>query len=66
MRDGSKVAECLKKAVRIASNCMDKVVQLQLLVEILNSYVLYFEKGCPEVRRAVMMMMVVVVMMTME
>lgn len=49
MRDGSKVAECLKKAVRIASNCMDKVVQLQLLVEILNSYVLYFEKGCPEI-----------------
>lgn len=49
LRDKTKVLECLKKAVKIASSCMDKSVQLQLYVEILNKYVYYFEKDCSEI-----------------
>ena len=32
--------ECLKKAGRIAQQCMDTSVQVQLLVELLNTYIL--------------------------
>lgn len=45
LKDGKHTADCLKKAVRIATQCMDKAVQLQLFVEILNSYVFFLEKG---------------------
>lgn len=41
--------ECLKKALRIASQCMDASAQVQLLVEVLNRYLYYYEKGCEEV-----------------
>ena len=37
--------ECLKKSLRIANQCMDPTVQVQLFVEILNRYLFYFEKG---------------------
>ena len=36
--------ECLKKSLRIANQCMDPTVQVQLFVEILNRYLYYFEK----------------------
>ena len=49
MKDGKHTADCLKKAVRIATQCMDKAVQLQLFVEILNSYVFFLEKGNDQV-----------------
>lgn len=49
MRDGKRVMECLKKAGRIANQCMDKSVQVQLYVEILNSHIYFYEKGCSEV-----------------
>ena len=38
------MTECLKKAVRIANQCMDSTIQLQLFVEVLNRYLYYFEK----------------------
>ena len=41
--------ECLKKSGRIANQCMDSVVQVQLLVELLNTYILFSEKENPEV-----------------
>lgn len=41
--------ECLKKSGRIANQCMDVVVQVQLLVELLNVYILFSEKGNNEV-----------------
>ncbi|XP_013395151.1 vacuolar protein sorting-associated protein 35-like [Lingula anatina] len=37
--------ECLKKSLRIANQCMDSSVQVQLFVEILNHYIYMYEKG---------------------
>ena len=48
--------ECLKKAGRIAQQCMDTSVQVQLLVELLNTYILFYEKGNEQVARAVLHM----------
>ncbi|XP_071496799.1 vacuolar protein sorting-associated protein 35-like [Diadema antillarum] len=45
IHDGKRVAECLKKALRIANQCMDPTVQVQLFVEILNRYVYFYERG---------------------
>lgn len=45
LHDGKRVAECLKKALKIGSQCMDKAVQAQLFVEILNSYIYFYEKS---------------------
>uniref|UniRef100_A0A6M2DK37 Vacuolar protein sorting-associated protein 35 n=1 Tax=Xenopsylla cheopis TaxID=163159 RepID=A0A6M2DK37_XENCH len=45
IRDGKRVLECLKKSVRISSQCMDSAVQAQLLVELLNHYIFFYEKG---------------------
>ena len=49
MRDGKRVLECLKKALRIANQCMDSAVQVQLFVEILNHYIFFYEKGNDQV-----------------
>ena len=49
MRDGKRVVECLKKGVRIASQCMDISVQVQLFVELLNHYIYFYEKGNDQV-----------------
>ncbi|XP_033229903.1 vacuolar protein sorting-associated protein 35 isoform X1 [Belonocnema kinseyi] len=45
MQDGNKVLDCLKKGIRIASQCMDISVQVQLYVELLNHYIYFYEKG---------------------
>ncbi len=49
MKDGKRVSECLKKALKIASQCMDTIVQVQLFIEVLNQYIYFFEAGCNEV-----------------
>lgn len=49
-RESKRVTECLKKAVRIASQCMDSNIQVQLFVEVLNRYLYYFEKKAETVR----------------
>lgn len=49
MRDGKRVLECLKKGVRIAKQCMDISVQVQLFVELLNHYIFFYEKGNDQV-----------------
>lgn len=36
--------ECLKKALKIANQCMDPSLQVQLFIEILNRYVYFYEK----------------------
>ena len=46
MHDSRRVLECLKKAIRTASQCMEKAVQIQLYVEILNKYVYFYDHGC--------------------
>ncbi|XP_074645707.1 vacuolar protein sorting-associated protein 35-like [Tubulanus polymorphus] len=49
MHDGKRVMECLKKGLRIANQCMDNSVQVQLFVEILNHYIYFYEKGNDQV-----------------
>lgn len=48
-KESKRVVECLKKSGRIASQCMDKTVQVQLLVELVNIYILFYEKGNSDV-----------------
>merc|ERR1719228_700940 len=48
-KDGKKVLDCLKKGLKIAKQCMDPLVQVQLFVEILNHYVLFYEAGCENI-----------------
>ena len=50
-RDSKRVGECLKKGVRIASQCMDSMVQVQLFVEILNRYLYYYDKKTESVKK---------------
>lgn len=45
IKDGKRVCECLKKALKIANQCMDQAAQLQLFIEILNQYLYFYEKG---------------------
>lgn len=45
MRDEKRTLECLKKGARIASQCIDPSVRVQLYVELLNHYLFYFERG---------------------
>lgn len=52
--DGKRVMECLKKSLRIANQCMDPTVQVQLFVEILNRYIYYFEKGNEAVNASIL------------
>ena len=51
MHDGKRVLECLKKSLRIANQCMDSSVQVQLFVEILDHYIYVYEKGNDQVRK---------------
>lgn len=45
MRDEKRTLECLKKAARMAAQCMHPGVTVQLYVELLNHYLFYFERG---------------------
>lgn len=45
MQDKNKVLDCLKKGIRIANQCMDISVQVQLYIELLNHYIYFYEKG---------------------
>ena len=47
-KDGKKVLDCLKKGLKIAKQCMDPLVQVQLFVEI-HHYVLFYEAGCENI-----------------
>jgi len=38
MRDEKRTLDCLKKGARIASQCLDTGVQVQLYVELLNQH----------------------------
>ena len=51
LRDEKRVLECLKKAVRIANQCMDPSAQIQLFIELLNHYMYFYEKGNSQVGR---------------
>lgn len=45
MKDANRTVECLRKAARIATQCLDISVQIQIYVELLNQYLFYFERG---------------------
>ena len=49
-RDGKRVLECLQRALRVADNCMDSAVSVELFVEILNRYVYYFDQQNEQVK----------------
>lgn len=42
-----RVLECLQRALKIADVCMASSMHLQLFVEILNEYLVFFERKCP-------------------
>ncbi|KAL4630294.1 vacuolar protein sorting-associated protein 35-like [Arapaima gigas] len=44
IHDEKRVMECLKKALKIANQCMDTSLQVQLFIEILNRYIYFHEK----------------------
>lgn len=43
-RDGKRVLECLQKALRIATSCIDDLTTIQLYVDALDQYIYYFER----------------------
>lgn len=43
MHDGKRVVECLKKALKTSGQCLERSVQVQLYVEILNTYIWSYE-----------------------
>jgi len=45
LRDAKRVLDCLKKGVKIASQCMDPGTKAQLYTELLNKYLFFYEKG---------------------
>uniref|UniRef100_F1KWT9 Vacuolar protein sorting-associated protein 35 n=1 Tax=Ascaris suum TaxID=6253 RepID=F1KWT9_ASCSU len=49
MKDSVQVTNCLKKALRVASQCMDPVVQVQLYIHVLNHYLYFYEAKCDQV-----------------
>lgn len=42
-RDGRKVLECLQKALKVADSTIDRTINVELFIEILESYNWYFE-----------------------
>lgn len=45
MKDEQRTLECLRKGARIATQCLDITVQIQIYVELLNQYLFYCERG---------------------
>ena len=45
LKDAKRVLDCLKKGVKIASQCMDPGTKAQLYIELLNKYIYFAEKG---------------------
>ena len=54
LRDAKRVLDCLKKGVKIASQCMDPGTKAQLYVELLNKYVFFYEKGHPGINEEIL------------
>ena len=43
------IIECLRKAVKVATECLDPGVQAQLLVELINAYDHFYHRGNQQV-----------------
>ncbi|KAI6188356.1 Vacuolar protein sorting-associated protein 35 [Aphelenchoides besseyi] len=48
-KDGARVLECLKKAIKVSSQCMEDAVQLTAYVHILSNYLHFYELGCEQI-----------------
>ncbi|CAD5212147.1 unnamed protein product [Bursaphelenchus okinawaensis] len=46
IKNGKRLSECLKKALKVTSQCMEDQVQLGLYVLILTNYVYFYELCC--------------------
>jgi len=53
MHEGKRVLECLRKGVKVATECLDPGVQAQLIVELINAYVHFYHQGNQNVRDVV-------------
>ncbi|VDK27598.1 unnamed protein product [Gongylonema pulchrum] len=49
MRDSEQVLSCLKKALRVASQCMDPIVQVHHYITVFNHYLYFYEAGCDRI-----------------
>ncbi|CAI2345792.1 unnamed protein product [Caenorhabditis sp. 36 PRJEB53466] len=49
LRNGKKVVDILRKAAKIARECLEPLVQQQLYIMLLSAYTYYYEDQCPEV-----------------
>ncbi|KAJ1368277.1 hypothetical protein KIN20_029375 [Parelaphostrongylus tenuis] len=49
VRNGEKVVEVLKKATKIASQCLEPIVQQQLFIKIIDTLLYYYEDNCLEI-----------------
>lgn len=58
LQDGKRTLECLKKGARVAGQCMDATMQVQLLVELLDKYVYFRERGNQQVTVQVINMVI--------
>lgn len=47
-RDDKRVLECLQRALKIANSCVSQ--QVYLFVEILNKYLYFFDRDCPQIK----------------
>ncbi|GAU98388.1 hypothetical protein RvY_09543 [Ramazzottius varieornatus] len=45
LKDTKRVMDCLKKALRVASQCMDNLVKIQLYVEVADAYAVFQQRG---------------------
>ena len=44
-----RVLECLQRSLRVAGNCFEEIIRLQLYCDALDQYLYYFERGVQEV-----------------
>ena len=58
LREGKRVAECLKRGLKIASQSMDDLLTVQLHVELLGHFVYFRQQGCADVKPAMLSQLV--------
>uniref|UniRef100_A0AC35TY82 Vacuolar protein sorting-associated protein 35 n=1 Tax=Rhabditophanes sp. KR3021 TaxID=114890 RepID=A0AC35TY82_9BILA len=49
VKNGLKVLDCFKRALKVTAQCMEEVVQITLYIHILNSYIYFIEAECDDV-----------------
>lgn len=52
LKDSKQVLQCLQRGLKVARSCAEVSVQYALYVEVLNFYIVYFQRECESVRDA--------------